>query len=57
MQLAYQPEYHLGWRDHDQIYMAWKLFGEMFLNDTVVRCVDLTAIHVLLTGLEQQQLQ
>lgn len=36
-QIAYQPEYHLGWRDHDQIYMAWKAFGEMFFNDSVIR--------------------
>jgi hypothetical protein len=34
LQLAHQPEYHLGWRDHDQIYMAWRVFGEMFLNDS-----------------------
>lgn len=33
-QLAYQPEYHLGWRDHDQIYMAWQVFGELFFNDS-----------------------
>jgi hypothetical protein len=34
LQLAHQPEYHLGWRDHDQIYMAWRVFGEMFFNDS-----------------------
>lgn len=37
LQLAYQPEYRLGWRDHDQIYVAWKVFGERLLNDHVVR--------------------
>jgi hypothetical protein len=34
LQLAHQPEYHVGWRDHDQIYMAWQVFGEMFFNDS-----------------------
>ncbi|WIA23466.1 hypothetical protein OEZ85_000212 [Tetradesmus obliquus] len=33
-ELAYQPEYHVGWRDHDQIYMAWQVFGELFFNDS-----------------------
>jgi hypothetical protein len=37
LQVAYQPEYQLGWRDHDQNYLAWKVFGQMFLNDTIVR--------------------
>ena len=36
-QVAYQPEYQLGWRDHDQNYLAWKVFGQMLLNDTIVR--------------------
>ncbi|KAF6261895.1 hypothetical protein COO60DRAFT_713350 [Scenedesmus sp. NREL 46B-D3] len=33
-ELAYQAEYHLGWRDHHDIYLAWRLFGEMFFNDS-----------------------
>jgi hypothetical protein len=36
-QVSYQPEYYLGFQDHDQNYLAWQIFGEMFMNDTVVR--------------------
>lgn len=35
--VSYQPEYQLGWRDHDQNYLAYKVFGQMFMNDTVIR--------------------
>jgi hypothetical protein len=37
LQVSYQPEYSLGWTDHDANYMAWLVFGQMFMNDTVVR--------------------
>lgn len=38
LQVGYQPEYELGFRAHDPNYMAWQVFGEMFMNDTVIRC-------------------
>ena len=43
-QVAYQPAYYLGWTDHDQNYLAWKVFGQMFMNDTVVRYVPGNAL-------------
>lgn len=36
-QVGYQPEPYLGFTDHDQNYLAWQVFGEMFMNDTAVR--------------------
>lgn len=37
MQVSYQPEYHLGWRHHDQNYAAYRLFLEQLLKDNVTR--------------------
>jgi hypothetical protein len=38
LQVAYEPEYYLGFRYHDHNYQAYKVFGEIFMNDSISRC-------------------